>query len=257
MPRGRPVRGPLTDRRRHEAAGREDERRRVGTGSRHRRHGTRSGRLAALLAVLALAAAVAAPAALADGDPASDYLIGQKIFLPYDAKVPSKQAKELTAVVGSANSQGFPVRVALIWSDYDLGSVTALWRKPRTYARFLGIELSYYFKGHLLVVMPNGLGLYWHGHPVAKGYDTVRSVAVDGSTPGGLAVAATDAVTRLAAASGVTVSSAAKATTVAQRPAGSSSGGRIAIAVGAVVALLLGAAFLLVIRRRAAARRPG
>ncbi|MBV8480550.1 MAG: hypothetical protein JOY72_09625, partial [Actinobacteria bacterium] len=55
--------------------------------------------LAVILAVVV--AATAAQAARADGDPASDYLLGYKIFLPYDAKFPPKQAAELTGVIAS------------------------------------------------------------------------------------------------------------------------------------------------------------
>lgn len=257
VPCRRTVGGPLADGGRDEPADGERERRRCEAGDRHRGHGTCFRRPLTLLAVLAVAAAAAVPAARADGDPASDYLIGQKIFLPYDAKVPARQAKQLSAAVRSANAQGFAVRVALIWSDYDLGSVTQLWKKPRTYARFLGIELSYYFKGHLLVVMPNGLGLYWHGHSAAPGYTAIAAVTVQ-PKPAGLAVAATDAVRRLAAASGVTVSTSASGTTTPETaPAGNSyTHDRIVIAAAVLVALALGALFRLLIRRRAAADPP-
>jgi cytochrome oxidase Cu insertion factor (SCO1/SenC/PrrC family) len=48
--------------------------------------------------------------------------------------------------------------VAVIPGAYDLGSVDALWLKPGTYARFLGIDLSLIYKQALLIVMPNGFG---------------------------------------------------------------------------------------------------
>jgi hypothetical protein len=48
--------------------------------------------------------------------------------------------------------------VAVIAGSADLGSVTALWRQPAAYARFLDQELSQIFSGPVLVVMPNGLG---------------------------------------------------------------------------------------------------
>ena len=60
--------------------------------------------------------------------------------------------------------------MAIIASPYDLGAVTALWRKPRAYARFLGIELSLAYKQRLLVVMPNGFGFNWPGHSSASAY---------------------------------------------------------------------------------------
>ncbi|HET7572147.1 MAG TPA: hypothetical protein VFJ77_05695, partial [Gaiellaceae bacterium] len=98
-------------------------------------------RLALLVAAAALCAGLGAGAARADGDPASDYLIQQQVFLPYDAKIPKPQQDALVAALRSVNAQGFRIRVALIWSDYDLGSVASLWKQPRRYARFLGVEL--------------------------------------------------------------------------------------------------------------------
>src|SRR5207253_520915 len=102
---------------------------------------------------------VGAPAALADGDPASDYLLGQAVFVPPDDGIPDVNAKQLAAVVASAKAGGYEIRVALLGTRYDMGSVTALWRKPKPYARFLGQELYFVYKGRLLVVMPNGYGV--------------------------------------------------------------------------------------------------
>ena len=137
--------------------------------------------------------------------------------------------------------------MALIWSDYDLGSVTALWKQPKRYARFLGVELSYYVKGRLLVVMPNGFGFNWPKHDPAAAYALLASIPV-GAGPGGLAAAATAAVQKLASAAGVTVSTAQTAETPAQR----NNHDRIVIVVAVLVALLLGAGARLLIRRRAA-----
>ena len=60
--------------------------------------------------------------------------------------------------------------MAIIASPFDLGAVTALWRKPRAYARFLGIELSTVYRQRLLVVMPDGLGFNWPGHATGSAY---------------------------------------------------------------------------------------
>lgn len=200
----------------------------------------------ALLA--ALAAALAAPQlARADGDPASDYLLGSKVFLPYDAKFPPKQAAELTALVAAANKAGFKIRVAVIWSDYDMGAVTSLWRKPRTYARFLGLELSFVYKQRLLVVMPNGLGFNWPKHDPAPGYAVLAKVTT-GPTPAQLLTAASTAVTRLAAAAHVTVATPQHVAAPAQ---GSGGNGRLFIVAGVAGALALAAgARLLLVRRR-------
>ena len=134
-------------------------------------------------AAAALAAGLGAAAAHADGDPASDYLIAQKVFLPYDAKIPQVEQRKLLAAVQSANKQGFKIKVALIWSDYDLGAVTVLWRKPRTYARFLGEELSYYFKGRLLIVMPSGFGFNYLKHDNTKAaYAVLEKIQIGDTT---------------------------------------------------------------------------
>ena len=118
------------------------------------------------LVLLAVAVAVVAfaPNAHADGDPASDYLLTQQVFLPSDATASSAAQRQLLGLVQAANRDGFAIRVAIIPSSYDLGSVTELWRVPRTYARFLSLELSFAYTQRLLVVMPNGLGFNWPSH---------------------------------------------------------------------------------------------
>ena len=55
--------------------------------------------------------------------------------------------------------------MAIIGAPVDLGAVTALWDKPPAYASFLGVELSLVYKQRLLIVMPNGFGFNWTGHP--------------------------------------------------------------------------------------------
>jgi hypothetical protein len=209
----------------------------------------RAGRLAVAVLAAALVAGLSAAAARADGDPASDFLIVQKIFFPYDAKVPRPQQQKLLAAVQSANKQGFAIRVALIWSSYDLGSVTALWRKPRLYARFLSLEDAFYFKSRLVVVMPNGLGFHWPEHDSRAAYRLISGIPVT-TSPAGLAEAATTAVQRLAAASGVKVSTAAAGKVPA--PAAQNNHDRVVIVVAVLVALVLGGALRLLVRRRAA-----
>ncbi len=81
-----------------------------------------------------------APSARADGDPASDYLVANQVFLAYQATPASASQRQLVNLVAEANRAAFAIRVAIIPSEYDLGSITELWRKPRIYARFLGLE---------------------------------------------------------------------------------------------------------------------
>jgi hypothetical protein len=197
--------------------------------------------------VLALVAGLCgAPAARADGDPASDFLLSQRIFLPYDTKIPKADQQRLAATVDAAFRAGLRVRVAVIGSEYDLGAVTILWRQPQRYAKFLAKELSFVHKDRLVVVMPNGLGFYWVGHPSAAGQALVARIAVPPGS-GGLTQAGETAVRRLAAAKGVTLSPAAA-------PA-SHSNATDRIVIAAVVAALLvaGAAARLLLRRRRSA----
>jgi hypothetical protein len=85
-----------------------------------------------------------------------------------------------------------------------MGSVTSLYRRPRTYARFLGLELGFVYKQRLLVVMPNGFGFNRPGHPTTKEYATLSKIRI-GPGATGLLTAAETGVQQLAAASGVTI----------------------------------------------------
>src|SRR2546422_211870 len=128
-----------------------------------------SARRALILGIAAACFAAAVPGlARADGDPASDFLVTQDVFLPFDVKVPVAEAGRLTTLVAAAETHGFRIKVALIAGPGDLGSVTALWRKPQQYAEFLGQELYYVYKGPLLIAMPNGYGISRRGKPVAS-----------------------------------------------------------------------------------------
>ncbi len=120
---------------------------------------------------MALAVSALAPGwALADGDPASDVLASQSLFLPADGGFKQSDAAQLSGLLAAAQRAGVPIRVALISTPADLGSVGALWRKPQPYAQFLGQELSQVFRGTVVVVMPNGVGTYMTTKP---GHDVV------------------------------------------------------------------------------------
>ena len=205
----------------------------------------------AILAVLGvvLAVGVFASSARADGDPASDYLLSKQVFFSSVSTSESPSERQLSASVRAANVAGFAIRVAVISSDYDLGSITALWRKPRVYARFLGLELSAVYRGRLLVVMPNGFGFSWPGHQVAPAARVLAKVPVS-SGRAGLLDSAQMAVRGLADAGGITLPSAAGPAT--GRGAGSRSGGvgRAAIVAFAVMGLVILAALLVVLGRR-------
>jgi hypothetical protein len=200
-------------------------------------------RAVAALALVAAALTFAmAPSARADGDPASDYLITQKVFFPYDLKVPPAKQQQLVALVDEANRAGFTLRVALISSSYDLGSITSLWQKPQTYARFLGAELKYVYKNRLLVVMPNGFGFNRPGRPAAPEYAVLAKIPVRPG-PTGLVDSSLAAVQALAKASGVTLSG-----TTSARPS-SRNHDRLIIVIAALAALAVAVVLRLVLRR--------
>ena len=71
-----------------------------------------------------------------------------------------------------------------------------LWRQPQTYARFLGQELARFYPRRLLVVMPNGYGLYGVDEPdLTKEKATLHALPAPGAN---LLAAAEVAVQRLA-----------------------------------------------------------
>jgi hypothetical protein len=193
-----------------------------------------------------VALAFMAPAALADGDPASDYLLSQSSFLsPYDGKIPAAQQKRIEAMLLSAKEQGFPLKLAVVVTRYDLGAVPILYKKPQTYARFLAQEDYYFWKDELLVVMPNGYGLYkLKNLPPEDKAELAKLPKFDSTNGPALAVAAERAITALAARRGLTLST------------GSGSSGtsvwveRGEIAGGAIVICLLAAGGVFLWRRR-------
>ncbi len=159
--------------------------------------------IAAIFALAALVglAGVSAPAALADGDPASDVLVYDSVFNPPDSGAKPEQAALLAATVQAASRAGYPIRVALINSSADLGTVTELWENAPSYAQYLGKELSLQFHGVVLVVMPQTDGLYVPLRTIPAG----DRKGMSGLAPAGsnLADAAIQIVARLAADNGV------------------------------------------------------
>jgi hypothetical protein len=199
------------------------------------------------LLLVVLLALVAVPVARADGDPASDYLITQRVFLPYDTKIPKSDQQVLAGIIADAHDKGYPIRVALIGSDYDLGSVTILWKQPQRYAKFLAQELQFVHKDPLLTVMPNGMGFYWVGRKPAGENALLAKVpiAAGGS---GLAQAAVKGVQQLAAERGLHLTPVKVA---AATPSHRNRNDRLVIVAAVAVALIVAAgARLLVLRRR-------
>jgi cytochrome oxidase Cu insertion factor (SCO1/SenC/PrrC family) len=210
--------------------------------------------------VVALAVAlvvVSGGVARGDGDPASDYLVANQVFLTSQSTGMSPAQRQLVAAVAAANRAGFAIRVAVVSNDYDMGSVTELWDQPRTYARFLGVELSLaYRRQRLLVVMPNGFGFNWPGHANARTYRLLATVPLDSSAGAGLAAAAEVAVRRLARASGVALpASQPAAGGGSARPGSVGTLEIIGAVAGGIAALFAFAVVVTRARRRLALRR--
>ncbi len=210
----------------------------------------RSVRLA-LVAIGAMMLASCPATALADGDPASDVLAGQSLFLPQDAASSLRQDAQLGALLAAAHRDGYLVRVAIIGSRNDLGSVTALWRQPQSYARFLAQELALVFRGPLLIVMPNGYGFARGGGSVTAPASALTSLEPPGRA---LPAGAIAAIRRLAGAAGHPL-----AVPSAAAPSASGPGSLLPWVVVAVGAALVGAAWTVSLRaqplRHSAARK--
>lgn len=184
-------------------------------------------------------ALTAAPRAWGNADPASDVLITQDVFFPYEG-VPNSLGRDLTSLTDKAKDADYPIKVAIIASPNDLGLVSTLFRKPKMYAPFLGRELLFVYSDTLIVVMPNGFGIFRGNQQVELDQQLLDRLKIGPGTEG-LVRAAIAGVRRIAAAHG--------------HPIRPGNGGwltldRILIAVGALVVLGALIAFG-VIRRRA------
>ncbi len=205
----------------------------------------------AVVIAAALLAALPPTLAVADGDPASDVLLGQNVFLPYSPVSPTVQ-RQLYAISDAARRAGYPIRIAVIAAKTDLGVVPALFGKPEAYARFLSSELAGVVNGPVLVVMPNGFGLSARGRQLP-----VTSLGGVTISPGadGLGTAAVTATERLAAAAGHALP--ASAASVSADIGASASTVRHSLAAMAVLTLLGAMGIATAFALRVRARRPG
>ncbi|HEY6151205.1 MAG TPA: hypothetical protein VIW19_11850 [Gaiellaceae bacterium] len=195
-------------------------------------------RLAVLLAGLAL---LVPGAAKANGDPASDVLLTDQVFLPFEAPISDTAKKNLRETVAEANKKGFKLRVAVIAFTSDLGTATALWAHPQDYSKFLAKEIAFVTTDPLLVSMPAGFGFYDQGRPVASEQQVLAKVP-RGKIPTALAESTTAAVRALAAAKGITL----------PKPSSGSSGTHDRLILGGAVAAFL---LILVVPARLVRRR--
>jgi hypothetical protein len=200
---------------------------------------TRAGLAATVLVAVALA--VTPPAALADADPASDFLLTQDLFLPYQPQVSAALKADLLGVTKAAKRAGYPIKIAIIATAADLGGVPNLFNQPTRYAPFLGREISFNSKRTpLLVVMPAGLGTYQAGPRAASATAKVKV----GEGVDGLGRAAVEAAQKLAAADGHPIRGFKPSSAT-----GSGGGGSSALVFGIPVALLVLALAIVSYRR--------
>ena len=193
------------------------------------------------MALVVLTVCLCAPtAARANGDPASDYLLSQNLFLPFTTKIDNGAVKRLDGTLREAQRQHFRIRVAVILSPSDLGTAFSLFGKPQKYSEFLGLELSFVYRDRLLVVMPTGYGYSVKGDPDPKASAVLKKLPPPGRNATKEVEAAIVAVQRLAAAGGHRIAV----------PTGGGSTGRDRITIAAAVTAGIAFAAALVLYRR-------
>jgi hypothetical protein len=181
------------------------------------------------------------PVALANGDPASDYLLTQSVFLPFTTKVDHNEVTRLSDLLRDAEQKKFRIRVAVILSPSDLGTAFSLFGKPEKYAQFLGLELSFVYRDRLLVVMPTGYGYAVNGNPDPEASAVLRKLPAPGRSATKEVDAALVAVQRLAAREGHRLA--------APKVGDSAGRDRLTIAAAATAGIALIAAIVLYRRR--------
>jgi hypothetical protein len=159
-----------------------------------------------VLVLAAVLAGAAAGTARADGDPASDVLLSDNVFLSYQSPYGSAEGRALEALAKQAKEQGFPMRVAVITQLADMGSVGGLYGKAQRYADFLASEIRFVYRGTLVVTMngkPGGFGVHGAGAtPAARRALERMKLPSSSPTAAELARLAAVAMQRVAAASG-------------------------------------------------------
>ena len=157
----------------------------------------------ALLALLALPAAAGA-----NGDPPSDVLPFEDVYLP--AAAPSSAAAEaLRATARRARSAGYPVKVAVIAAEADLGVLASAFREPQRYADYLVTELPRHTTQsggtRMIVVTPAGVAVAGTGVSPAE-RRAARTVEVNtNASSTQLTDTAKTAVERVAKAAGKSI----------------------------------------------------
>ena len=199
-------------------------------------------RAAVRIALLLTAAVLMVPSlAAADGDPASDTLLGLNVFYPYSPPVAPAVKLKLDRQTAAAKRAGFPIKVALIAAPTDLGAIPSLFGKPQAYAKFLDQEISFRGAQPLLVVMPAGYGVQGVTGPARLAVSGLPKPAGKSSTD--LARAAQTAVAKLVSASGHSAKSTGGG-------GGSSGGGTAVLLIVLILAAIAVSTALVVLRVR-------
>ena len=208
----------------------------------------------AALAFVVLGATVAlqpAAPARADGDPCSDYLLVGSLCVPNNPRPSQPQIDRTQKTIDAAKQGGYEIRVAVIGSPTDLGSVPVFFGRPAPYAKFLDAELQSAWTGKLLVVMAAGYGVRDHTKPYLAGVKALQGLPPPANgTPDALMAAAAVAVRKLAASEGVKVPVIQLAKTEVPPATGSGSGSTsfvkyaLLLAAGLVVLGVIVAAIL-------------
>jgi hypothetical protein len=204
-------------------------------------------RLVALLLSAAAGMAVVPPAALANGDPPSNVLIGQDIYTPADPAPPAL-VRELKQAAARAKQAGYPTKVAVVRTEADLGNVPQALGKPQQYAEYLLADLHgpSQVTGDfgVLVVTPAGSGIA--GKSFTGGErQAARTIDVStGASSGELVRAATATLEEMASAAGHPIGGAGS----------DSGGGSSGIVIAGVLAGLLALTTVAILAARARRR---
>lgn len=102
-----------------------------------------------------------------NGDPASHVLPSKEVFVPFDPSLCSDDGRRLDALTEVTARKGYPIKVAIIPTGEDLGTLYRLFGRPSEYAQTLSRELPpglFRREGRrpayrLLVLMPGTAGL--------------------------------------------------------------------------------------------------
>jgi hypothetical protein len=206
-----------------------------------------------VVAIVLVAATLLAPAAFADGDPASDVLLGQNVFYPYSPPTSRSLQKSLDAATAAAAKAHFPLKVALIASPVDLGIIPQLLGQPQKYAAYLDVEISFEQKQPLLVVMKDGYGV--EGLTTAANAAAAKLPLPAGGTPDDLGQAALTAIDKLASAEGHPITGGSSGGSSGGGSEGG--GGNTVLLIVLIVAAIATATALILVRRRQPRQREG